>query len=382
MKSEELLRHLNSVDDKYIDELFTDSINDAQVKRRKPRWGLVAACLAVVMIGGFAAFGGRTAPQENIENVKPEQLTAVAAKNSVIMIDVNPSISLNVDKHGNVSSAKAENEDAASVLEGLELKGMDYESAVQTVVRKLSEKGYLTELKNSLLITVVCKNEEASDAIRDNAVTAVTDSGTDYALSVLSQIMTDDGKYADDAEKFGVSTGRMWLIEKTNAMNSELTVENLITQTVHTLNQLYEYTGLPELVERVGNASGTAPKACIEKMGISKLSAEELVGLVKEVSDFYDEWDDRSDADNVIESAYNSASNKSDDAEEICYIVEESLNLLTKAGKKIDAVSSQNEEKANDNKASEPAASQEPIITAEDVTEVADFVISIVEYFD
>lgn len=374
MKGEELLKCLGSVDDKYIEELFTDSINDIKHERRKPRWGLIAACLAVVIIGSFAVFGGRSIPDETLVNQKPEQVTPVAVKNSVIILDVNPSISLTLNKHGDVNSVSAENDDANALLNELELGGMDYETAVKTIVSVFREHEYITPQKNSLLITVVSPDEKGAERIREKAVNAVTEKADqEYEISVLSQIMKDDSEYADSAKEFGISTGRMWLVEKTNKMNNDLLVENLVTQSVHTLNQLYEYTGLPELVERVGTASGTAPKDCISKMGVSKLTAEELVGLVKEVSDFYDEWDSRGDADSAIISAYDSASSKTDDTEEICYIVEESLNLLTKAGKKLDSASAQSTDQSTAN---------EPIVTAEDVTEVADFVISIVEYFD
>lgn len=374
MKSEDLLRSLNSVDDKYIDELFTDSIKDAKPVSRKPRWALLAACFAVVILGGFAIFGGRNATDETVTAQKPDLAAPVAAKNSVIMIDVNPSISLEVNKHGEVVAVNAENEDADALLAALDLKGTGYEEAVKTVVSVLQEHEYLTKYKNSLLITVVCENEAKAEDIRKNAVAAViSDNSDEGGFSVLSQIMKDDGEYSEAAGRFGISTGRMWLVEKTSKLNKDLLVENLATQTVHTLNQLYEYIGLPEFVERVGTAAGTAPKDCISQIDVSKLSAEEVVGLVKEVSDFYDEWDNRGDADGAIISAYNSASSKTDDTEEICYIVEESLNLLTKAGKKIDSASTQS---------AEQGTFDSPSITAEDVTEVAEFVTSIVDYFD
>lgn len=374
MKSEDLLRSLNSVDDKYIEELFTDSVKDAKPVRRKSRWALIAACFAVVILGGFAVFGGRSAPNEAVTAQKPDLIAPVAAKNSVIMIDVNPSISLEVNKHGEVVAVDAENEDADALLAALDLKGTGYEEAVKTVVSVLQEHEYLTAHKNSLLITVVCENEAKAEDIRKNAVAAVINDNADASgFSVLSQIMKDDGEYAEAAGRFGISTGRMWLVEKTSKLNEDLLVENLVTQTVHTLNQLYEYIGLPEFVERVGTAAGTAPKDCISQIDVSKLSAEEVVGLIKEVSDFYDEWDNRGDADSAIISAYNSASSKTDDTEEICYIVEESLNLLTKAGKRIDSASTQS---------AEQGTLDSPSITAEDVTEVADFVISIVDYFD
>lgn len=380
MKSEELLRHIGSVDDKYIDELFTDSVNSADVQRRKPRWALIAACFALVLFGSIAVFGGQSSEGTVIPVTTPNNMDppVVEVKNSIIMIDVNPAISLDVDPNGKVVSATAENEEAEALLSNLELGKKDYETAVSEIISALKTNGYLSQMKNSLLITVVNENKSLADTVRHKTVaSAIKNNRTDYKLSVLSQIMTSDKKYAESAEKYGISTGRMWLIKKTNDMNEDFALDNLAAQTVHTLNQLYEYTGLPKLVQRVGTAAGTAPKDYIEKMGVSELPAEEIVGVVKEFSDFYDNWNG-DDADSVVENAYNSAAAKTSDAEEISYIVLESLNILTKAGERISNAASNAVTQNNE----QPAATSQPLITADDVTEIAEFVVQIVEYFD
>lgn len=380
MKSEDLLRHIGSVDDKYIEELFTDSVSTANAQRRKPKWALIAACFALVLLGSIAVFGGHTDEGTAIPVTTPNNMDApvVAVKNSIIMIDVNPSISLDVNSDGKVVSATAENEEAEALLSNLKLEKKGYETAVSEIVGALEANGYLSQMKNSLLITVVNENKSLADTVRHKAVaSAIKNNDTDYELSVLSQIMTSDKKYAESAEKYGISTGRMWLIKKTNDMNEGFAIDNLAAESVHTLNQLYDYTGLPKLVQRIGSAAGTAPAGYIEKMGVSELSAEEIVGVVKEFSDFYDNWDG-DDADSVVENAYKSAASKTSDAEEISYIVLESLNILTKAGERIsnaaDNAATQSDE--------QPAATSEPLITADDVTEIAEFVIQIVEYFD
>ena len=383
MKSEELLRHIGSVDDKYIEELFTDSANTANSQRRKPKWALIAACFAVALLGSIAAFGGHSDESVAAPVATPRDMNAaVIMKNSVIMIDVNPAISLEVDPKGNVVGISAGNEEAEALLDGLELTDENYSNAVSDVIDALKENGYLSQKKNSVLITVVNEDKSIADTVRHKAVaSAIKNNSVDYELSVLSQIMTSDKKYAESAEKYGISTGRMWLIKKTNDMNEGFAIDNLVAETVHTLNQLYDYTGLPKLVQRVGSAAGTAPKDYIEKMGVSELSPKEIVGVVKEFSDFYDSWDG-DDADSVVENAYKSAASKTSDAEEISYIVLESLNILTKAGERIsNAVSDGAANTATQNN-EQPAATSEPLITADDVKEIAEFVVQIVEYFD
>ena len=379
-----MLRYIGSVDDKYIEELFTDSINTARTERRRPKWGLIAASLALVILGSVAVFGGHAPENSGVADVKPEPVPPViAVKNSIVMLDVNPSISIEVNEAGEVVSVSAENEDADTLLGELKLEGKNYEEAVKISVSVLQTHEYITPLKNSVLITVLGDNEEIANEIRSNSVKAIVDGDSDeYELSVLSQIMTDDSKYKEEASQYNVSTGRMWLIEKTSVINDGFSVDNIAEQTIHTLNQLYTYTGLPELVERVGNAAGTVPDEYIEKMGVSELSGDDLISFVKDVSEFYDDWSTKSDtkdADRQIGNAFNSASSGTDEAREICHLVVDCLKVL--------------EQNSNSNGGSNGSGSgsagggtqngsNDKKITADDIGKLADAIISIVEYFD
>lgn len=80
---------------------------------------------------------------------------------SVISLDVNPSIALTVNRQEKVLSAQPMNDDAAVVLEGMELKGTQLDVALNAIVGSLLKNGYVDELANSILITV-----EDDDAAR------------------------------------------------------------------------------------------------------------------------------------------------------------------------------------------------------------------------
>ena len=81
------------------------AINMTTKKQTKKIWPtLVAACLAVILLGGGGLFY--------------QQANAVA---SVVSLDVNPSIALTVNRQEKVLSAQPMNDDAAVVLEGMEL---------------------------------------------------------------------------------------------------------------------------------------------------------------------------------------------------------------------------------------------------------------------
>ena len=82
---------------------MTKMTNDSANKRKKP-WlrGLIAACLALVLLGAGA--GGGMWYQANY---------AVA---SIVSLDVNPSIELRVNQKERVLSCAALNEDASAIL--------------------------------------------------------------------------------------------------------------------------------------------------------------------------------------------------------------------------------------------------------------------------
>ena len=62
--------------------------------------------------------------------------------------------------------AEALNEDAQAVMAELELSGKDYAVAVTAVVGALQEKQYITDLKNSILISVTDANDDTAEALR------------------------------------------------------------------------------------------------------------------------------------------------------------------------------------------------------------------------
>ena len=141
MKSDDLLRHLGSVKDEYIEEIMTESVRSA--RRRSGKRSIVAsiaASLAIVILG-MAVMAADGANVEKDEMTLTSSVQSIQmARNSVIMIDVNPSIRIEVNDRDTVVAVEGLNDDSKPVLEGLELKGKDYKTAVSEIVTSLQEK--------------------------------------------------------------------------------------------------------------------------------------------------------------------------------------------------------------------------------------------------
>ena len=97
--------------------------------RRAVRWAAVCAAAAAVIL--FAALA-----------LSPVH-TAQAA--GYYTVDINPSVTLSVDKNDVVLWATAVNEDAATLLDGTKLTGLPIGDALDTLVRAAAEGGWLAD---------------------------------------------------------------------------------------------------------------------------------------------------------------------------------------------------------------------------------------------
>ncbi|MEG0662711.1 MAG: hypothetical protein RR472_05475, partial [Anaerovoracaceae bacterium] len=112
-------------------------------KRPRRKLGYVLAPMMVMLfivlgVSGYSAYGKAT---------------------SYIGIDVNPSIELGINRMDKVVSVDCYNKDAEQLMEGIELKGLSYKEAVETLLN--SEKFAVYEGEDyDLAFTVISKNEE------------------------------------------------------------------------------------------------------------------------------------------------------------------------------------------------------------------------------
>lgn len=190
-------------------------------KRKKTGLAALAAAAAFALcVGGLGLMNrNKTAPVD-----------------SVILLDVNPSLSLSVDEQERVLAAEALNEDAAEVLGDMELEGVSLEVAVNAIIGSMLQKGYLGDAQNSVLVSVESQDAARSERLEQKVSQAISDAMQEGALdaAVLSQtVSADDTALAELAEKYGISLGKAALIQEVIQQDPTLTFEALAPMTVN-----------------------------------------------------------------------------------------------------------------------------------------------------
>ena len=224
---------------------------------------LAAACLVLVLAGGGGAYY--------------YQANAVA---SVVSLDVNPSIELNINKHEKVLSATPMNEEGADILDGMDLKGTQADVAMYAIIGSLLQHGYVDELANSILITVEDKDIQRGEKLQAE-LTAQADAAMTNAQvngAILSQTLSMSDDLTAKAEAYGISAGKAALIQAVvDASHGTKTFESLVGLTINELNLLYSSIGVPAADPETSGAAGGDTGAPIQTTGSASQSA--YIGL-------------------------------------------------------------------------------------------------------
>ncbi|MBQ8752787.1 MAG: PepSY domain-containing protein, partial [Clostridia bacterium] len=178
---------------------------------------------------------------------------------TTVSLDVNPALSISLNKDETVLAVTPRNEEARAVVGDMELAGNDLTLVVNALIGSMLRQGYLDDSHNSILVSV-----EDTDARRGEALQKKLAGQIDGLLhtdtldgAVLSQTVdAADGELKTLAEKYGISLGKARLIQQIVAQDARHTFDELVGLTVHELN-LISSDGTGSKLETV-TANGTA----------------------------------------------------------------------------------------------------------------------------
>ena len=224
----------------------------------------IAAALVILAVGAFAANGIISKPV------------------TVISLDVNPSIELKLRGSGRVAQAKALNDDAQKLLEGMELEGTDKNTAVNAIIGSMVRAGYLNSLSNSVLVTVEGKNasgveKEIMEII--NGILAQSINGG----AVVGQKLTKSGEAALLAQRHGISEVKAQLVLEVARLNPMLVPDELAKLSINELNVLLSAKEAQTEVSKSGEVSTKAYIGAEKALEIALAHAGVQKGAVKDI---------------------------------------------------------------------------------------------------
>lgn len=221
--------------------------NNTNSKKKRNRWApmvAVAAALALcVSVFGYNFWKGGS------------------AVDSVVMLDVNPSISLTINAREEVISANALNQEAQTVLGDMDLRGTDLNVAVNAIIGSMFQNGYLSDLQNSILVSVENADAQRSAQLQTEISNAISSSfgSSGVNASVLSQTVTETDELTQMAQTYGISVGKAALIQEVVAQDSTLTVESLAPLSINEIALISSSRNLTtSTVSQTGSASDKA----------------------------------------------------------------------------------------------------------------------------
>ena len=213
-------------------------------KRRKHslllRVGSLAAALLLVCVGvgGYAMIG---------------------AVDFTVTLDVNPSIEILANRLDRVLDVRALNEDGEAVLDGMQLRHVDIDVAVNALIGSMVRQGYLSELSNSILITVDGTNASRNLSVSDHISTEVESLlNLDFSGAVLSQTASKDQALKTLAEDHHITVGKAQLIQTILDAHPAYDFDALSGLTINELNVLLGKLTNGEGIHSAGNASTRA----------------------------------------------------------------------------------------------------------------------------
>jgi|LSQX01.2.fsa_nt_gb hypothetical protein len=160
-------------------------------------------------------------------------------KLSYVTISINPEIQLAINEKDIVKEIISINEDADILLSDLDLIGKNIEQASDTIIESAIDTGYIDEYdtENTVVITVINEEEKRRASLEQKVINRVNNKFTEQKIYsvVAANKVTDELK--ENAIKYGVSNGKMLLVNLALSVNPDLKEEELVDLSVKEIQE-------------------------------------------------------------------------------------------------------------------------------------------------
>lgn len=195
---------------------------------------------------------------------------------ATVGIDVNPSLALDIDHKQRIVKVIANNDDAKKIIGDMKLEGSDIEVGVNALIGSMLKEGYIDELKNSLLISVVGDHPRENEKLRQTLSLHIDEylKASDVQGAIVSQTIDEQNQLNQLAKQYNISIGKAEIIQQLIQKNNLYTFEQLKDLSMNDLNILLHNNHIDV------HMSGTVS----EEQYIGKEKAKEIACLDANVS--------------------------------------------------------------------------------------------------
>jgi len=154
-----------------------------------------------------------------------------------VVIDINPSVEIEIDSEDLVISVKALNNDADILLEGLMFDGLNVIEASKLIIDEATILGYIDETSDDNMVLVTHIGQEDDSELQDELEEELEDHFDDNELvvEVFSQGITDEIK--TKASELDISNGKMLFITKIASKKIDIPLEVLAQMSIKDINK-------------------------------------------------------------------------------------------------------------------------------------------------
>ena len=185
------------------------------------------------------------------------------AVDATVSLDVNPSVEITVNRKERVLQVTPLNADGEIIVGDMDFRGSDLRVAVNAIIGSMLQNGYLTELANSVLISVdnsdTARGAEMQARLTDE-VNRLLQTDT-FSGAVLSQTVAKDDALRQLAESYGITVGKAQLIREILDDDGRHTFGELTSLSINELNLLRQ--GAPAAETRIKTIGTASEKAYI-----------------------------------------------------------------------------------------------------------------------
>lgn len=193
---------------------------------------------------------------------------------SVVSLDVNPSVEIRVNKNEKVLGVNALNDDGKAIVGDMDFSGNSLDVTVNALIGSMLRNGFLSDVTNSILVSVDGKDDKLTDEIRQKVadeISALLTTDT-FTGAVLSQTVSADNTLRSKADEYGITAGKAQLIEQITSQNLFYTFEELVPLSINELN-LISMSGNLHL-ENVDSSGKASDKAYIGEEAAKEIAFE------------------------------------------------------------------------------------------------------------